>query len=213
MRIELKGVEKRFGEKRVLNELSLAFEHGERVLVRGANGAGKSTLLRILSGLSTADKGEVIWWHEGERISSPRIAYTCHDPLVYDGLTVEENIDFFRVLIGESHSRSDLLQMWNLTDRRLSEVRTLSQGERCRVGLCRAFLGYPQALVLDEPTASLDDPSTELLLGYLSKMPQLSVVSTHDPKRFTEWATRVITLESGSVLSDTAVTHSAGMNS
>ena len=202
MRIELAKVEKRFGLRRGLRGITLSFQQGERVLVLGRNGSGKSTFLKILAGLMTPDRGTVEWWHEGVRGCPSRLAYASDEPLVYDALTVEENLSFFSALSGEFRSIDELAEGWELQECRSRAVRNLSQGERTRIGLCRAFMGAPSLILLDEPTSSLDELSVGKLLETLSVTPALSVVTTHDPSRFADWATRTLFFEEGVVVED-----------
>jgi ABC-2 type transport system ATP-binding protein len=147
------GIGMRFGHRRVLEDVSFDLEPGRCVGVVGENGAGKSTLLRILVGLLRPTTGEV------ERRA--RLGYCPQEPLVFDGLTVEENFRWFAAAYGlrDDQWRPTAERMLERLDfarerRRLTGV--LSGGTRQKLNLAVALLAEPEVLVLDEPYAGFD---------------------------------------------------------
>ena len=98
--LEVRGLVRRYGRTTVLDGIDLTLGAGEALLVLGPNGAGKSTLLRTLAGLARPDRGTVRLAGAGVTESRRRVGYLAHDSLLYDELTVEENLRFAARLQG-----------------------------------------------------------------------------------------------------------------
>jgi len=216
--IVARGIEKSFGDRRILRGADLSVQPGERVGLVGANGCGKSTLLRIMGGAMEAEFGEV------ERPGT--VALLDQDP-VLPGLTVgdaaDEALAWHRRLLADYElalQREDLetagtLQAridavgWTLDHRidtlldrldappRDRVVTALSGGERRRVALARALLGTPDVLLLDEPTNHLDADTSDWLQGWLEASPSTVVLVTHDRYLLEAVATRIVEVEDG----------------
>lgn len=163
--LEARGLRRRFGAARVLAGVDLTVSAGEVLLILGANGAGKSTLLRILAGLLRPDAGTVAIAGDPIASARERIGFLAHDTLLYDDLTVRENLDFSAALhrgvgAGQVERALDRAGLAALAPRR---VRELSRGQQQRAALTRALLHGPSLLLLDEPYTGLDTASgTEL---------------------------------------------------
>jgi ABC-type multidrug transport system ATPase subunit len=188
-------LEKRFGRRRVLSELSFELPAAGFLVVSGANGSGKTTLLRILAGLVAPTRGTV----EVE-VGRSRIGVLTHEPLVYRELTALENLELYGRLyrVPERRERIGmLLERFGLWDARNERVGTYSRGMTQRLALCRALLHEPELLVLDEPYSALDVSGSGILDRELSELAgsKTAVVSTHDPKRLAAIATAELVLE------------------
>jgi ABC-type multidrug transport system ATPase subunit len=197
----VRDASKAFGANLVLRELSLCAYPGQVILLLGANGSGKSTLLRICAGLLKPDKGGVKFLSR-----QPSIGYIGHHSLVYGAMTVKENVELFSQLVSANHSK-DLLQRWDLERYSSTIARDLSRGTMLRLGLCRAFLGNPSCLLLDEPTGALDEHALGLFRSEIATLRKASpdssiVVATHDVNRLIDLATRVIVLNDGAIALD-----------
>jgi ABC-type multidrug transport system ATPase subunit len=184
--IAVRGLAKRYGDRRVFSGVDLDLERGGFLLVTGPNGSGKTTLLRILARLAAPTAGEL---RLPER---QRIGYLGHSPLVYRELTPLENLSLFGRLyrIPERGERVGmLLERFGLWDVRHERVSTFSRGMQQRLGLCRVLLHEPELLVLDEPYNALDTQGAALLDGVLAEQ-RTWVVATHEPERVESRATQ-----------------------
>ena len=177
------GLEKDYGEKRVLRGLDFRLERGGFLVVTGANGSGKTTLLRLCAGLAVPTGGTLEV--EPERGS---IGFLGHEPLVYRELTVLENLDLYGRLyrVPERRERIGmLLERFGLWESRAVRAGKLSRGQLQRLALCRSLLHKPELLILDEPFSGLDAEGAELLDRELAAMRERRtiLVATHDPDR------------------------------
>ena len=174
--LRLTAVTKRFGERSVLNGVSLEVAAGEYVAVLGDSGIGKSTLLNVIAGLEPVDAGKV-WFEERELTALGDDALTLlrRDSFgfvfqafhVLPHLTVEENVALPLLLQG-SPSREKaraLIAAVGLKGREASPPRELSGGELQRVAIARALVGGPKLVLADEPTGNLDPDNARQVLG------------------------------------------------
>jgi ABC-type multidrug transport system ATPase subunit len=192
--IEGRGLERRFGAKRVLRGLDLDVARGDFVVVTGANGSGKTTLLRLVAGLAAPTAGEL-------RVDAERadLGYLGHEPLVYRELSALENLALYARLyrVPESRERIGmLLERFGLWDVRNERAGTYSRGMLQRLALCRALLHDPTLLLLDEPFSGLDADGAELLDRELLERRGHAtfLVATHDPLRLAPLATGAVPL-------------------
>lgn len=187
--IRARGIEKRYGRRRVLAGIDLDVPLAGFVLVTGPNGSGKTTLLRIVAGLAAPTRGTL-----EVDVDRARMGFLAHEPLVYRELTALENLDLFGRLyrVPERRERIGmLLERFGLWEARGERVSTYSRGMTQRLALCRTLLHDPDLLVLDEPYSALDEQGTELLDRELDELVgrRTLVVSTHDPRRLERLAT------------------------
>ncbi len=162
--IDIKHVSKWFGDKQVLDDVSLYIRKGEFVTILGPSGCGKTTLLRILSGFETASEGEILL--EGADITQTpphqRPMNTVFQRYaLFPHLNVYDNIAFGLKLKKEKANIIEnkvrrALKMVGLTDYEHRDVNSLSGGQQQRVAIARAIVNQPTVLLLDEPLAALD---------------------------------------------------------
>ena len=188
-------LEKRYGLRPVLRDVTFEVARGGALLVTGPNGAGKSTLLRLIAGLAAPSRGSL-----EIQVERRKIGFLGHEPLLYRELTALENLDLYGRLyrVPERRERIGmLLERFGLWEARRQRVTSYSRGMTQRLALCRALLHEPELVVLDEPHASLDDEGLALLdaeLDALSAAGATLVVATHDPERVAALATDRMTL-------------------
>ena len=178
-----RGVEKRYGRKRVLRGVDIVVPRGGFAVVTGPNGSGKTTLLRLLAGLAQPTRGDLLV--DADR---SRIGYLAHEPLVYRELTAVENLELYGRLyrVPERRERVGmLLERFTLWDARNERVSTYSRGMTQRLALCRALLHDPDLLIFDEPFSALDEDGAMLLDRELESLAgeRTIVLTTHDPDR------------------------------
>jgi len=191
------GLEKRYGDRPVLRDVSFEVERAGVLVVTGPNGAGKSTLLRLVTGLATPSRGSL-----EVAVDRRRIGFVGHEPLVYAELTALENLDLYGRLyrVDERRERVGmLLERFGLWEARHRRVSSYSRGMTQRLALCRALLHEPELIVLDEPHSALDDEGADLLDSELAAIvdggDRTLVVATHDPERLAAMATGRVVLE------------------
>lgn len=157
--LELSDVTYAYHHRAVLRGVTLTLGRGERVAILGANGSGKTTLLRVAAGLARPRSGTAVWFgrHHDHALVRHRIGFVAHDSLLYEGMTVGENLGFFAALYGVPRARVGAVAvatgLESLLPRR---IRVLSRGQRQRANLARALLHDPELLILDEPQTGLD---------------------------------------------------------
>lgn len=182
--IELVGIWKGYGSTEVLKGLNLKVGEGEFVVVRGKSGAGKTTLLKIVGLLEPPDRGEVRLFNqnvsglsddERSSIRLYKIGFVFQFFNLIPALTVLENIELPLALagVGGSERRERayrLLKYFGLIDLAERLPETLSGGERQRIAVIRALANNPKIILADEPTSSIDDENSELLIKLLTKI-------------------------------------------
>jgi len=218
----LSQVEKSFGRQRVLgghdvfSGLTLEMYGGDFVLLLGANGVGKTTLLRICVGLSRADRGLLSYANcaVGAHPMS-EIGHSGHELMLYDNLTLSENLKLIAGLMNIEMSVQEHIESWKLGPCAGKPLSELSRGLQYRASLCRMFLGDPHYMFLDEPTSSLDEASLDLFVRNVRKRLQsgpeecFALVATHDVMRLLEAASRIIVLHDGVIARDTLLLQEA----
>ena len=217
--IEVKHVTKSFGEKiTALNDCSLTIKRGEVVVIVGPSGSGKSTMLRTLNLLETPTEGEVIF--EGVNIADKSVDINKHRQKMgmvfqhfnlFPHMTVMENLTLGPVKVkGMSQADAEalatkLLGTVGLADRANAYPIQLSGGQKQRIAIVRALCMSPDVMLFDEPTSALDPEMVGEVLEVmrnLAKEGMTMVVVTHEMGFAREVGSRVIFMDSGSILVD-----------
>ena len=163
--IEVKNLVKKYGNHTAVDHLNFTIEEGHVYGFLGPNGAGKSTTMNIMTGYLGATEGEVLI--NGHDIlkepeeAKKQIGYLPELPPLYMEMTVREYLEFVAELKGIAKNKREesinevekMVKIWEVENRL---IRNLSKGYRQRVGLAQAVLGFPEIIILDEPSVGLD---------------------------------------------------------
>jgi phospholipid/cholesterol/gamma-HCH transport system ATP-binding protein len=210
--IEVRNLEKSFGDHKVLDGVSFCIEKGESVVIIGRSGGGKSILLKHLIALLKPDAGQVLI--DGENVVPlderqllrvrHKFGMLFQGAALFDSMTVAENIAF--PLRRERHLAeseiagrvSEVLEMVDLPGTERKKPSELSGGMRKRVGLARAIVYQPEIVLYDEPTTGLDpivsDSIDQLILRVRDRLHVTSVVVTHDMRSARRIGQRILML-------------------
>lgn len=211
--IKVEGLEKAFGDNKVLRGIDTEIKKGEVVVVIGASGSGKSTFLRCLNLLEDPTGGKIFF--EGTDITAPKVNINVHRQKMgmvfqqfnlFNNLTILKNITLAPVKLGvmpkdkaEEKAR-ELLRRVGLEEKANAYPSQLSGGQKQRVAIVRALAMNPEVLLFDEPTSALDP---EMVGEVLEVMKQLAdegmtmVVVTHEMGFAREVASRVVFIDEG----------------
>ena len=173
--IELKKIEKRFGEVVALSDISLDIYQGEIFGIMGSNGAGKTTLLKIIAVLEKPSGG--VYYFDGKVANDSlrrKITMVFQHPVMLRG-TVFDNVAFGLRLREEKNDIIEskvyeALKLVGVDKYADARVHSLSGGEKQKVALARAIVCDPEVLLLDEPTSSLDPSSVKLIEDLIRKL-------------------------------------------
>ncbi len=215
---QLDGAGLRYGESRVLEDISLRLDRPAMVALTGPNGAGKSTLLGIMAGLRHGHDGscrfqgtEVSRWSRSE--FAKRVSFVPQSLRLEFPFTAEQVVLMGRTPYAGGYFENDrdwaaVSRAMSLTDTtvfRDRDFRSLSGGERQRVVLASALAQEPEVLLLDEPTTFLDlqhQVAIYRLLRELAREGMLVVAVTHDLNLAAAYSDRVLVLERGRLVAD-----------
>lgn len=178
--LELKNINKRFGEKILLDNFSYQFQRGEKVGIIGKNGVGKSTLLNIIQGIENYDSGEI---EVGETIKfgyfSQKGLSFKEDQRVIDFM--KDIAEYYPLANGKSISASQFLRMFLFNDQtQYTPISNLSGGEKRRLYLISVLFQNPNFLIFDEPTNDLDLPTLTVLENFLQNFQGCLIIVSHD---------------------------------
>ena len=207
--LELRNICKKYGDRALAAGLSLQVGPGETLALLGPSGAGKSTLLKIAAGLEPPDHGSV--WFNGQDITglAPErrgFALMFQDFALFPHLNVLDNVAFGLVEQGikrpaARERAAAMLSRFGLAEHAQQRVWTLSGGEQQRVGLARALITAPRALLLDEPFSALDAELRQSLrqefCQHIAAAGVATLLVTHDEQEARAMASRGLRLRAG----------------
>lgn len=214
MSIQVKNIEKHFGQYHALQNISLDFPEGKLIALLGPSGCGKTTLLRIIAGLETADSGQIILHGQDAthlHVQQRNIGFMFQHYALFKHMTVFDNVAFgLRVKKQNRPSETDikkrvmelleLVQLPHLAQRYPAQ---LSGGQRQRIALARALAVEPKVLLLDEPFGALDAKVRKELRRWLRNLHDelhiSSIFVTHDQEEALEVADEIVVMNKGIV--------------
>lgn len=207
--IKLQNINKSFGQKKVLTDISFKTKEGEIIGFLGPNGAGKTTTMRVIVGYLKPTSGEIIVDDKNpieDRVEVLKlIGYLAENNPLYQEMRVLEYLNFIRTIKNDSEENLNLLiKKTGVEDVLQSRIEELSRGYKQRVGLTSSLLGDSKILILDEPTSGLDpieqDKIRQLIKDLRHK--KTIILSTHILSEVEDVATRLIIINKGKIAYD-----------
>ena len=213
--IVAEGLTKRFNGLTAVDGLSFEVEQGEIFGLLGPNGAGKTTTIRILASLIQPSEGEAYVGGLSVRDDALRVRETIgiltESPSLYERLSAQENLEFFAKAYGvdEPQTRGarirELMELFDLWDRRGDRAGTFSKGMKQKLALARALVHQPGILYLDEPTSGLDPKSAKNIRDLMERLSQREgqtiLLSTHRLEDAERLCDRVMIINRGATMS------------
>ncbi len=213
--LEVRGLEKKYGRRKVVDGVNFCVRESEIVGLLGPNGAGKSTSFKMTCGIVKPDRGqvflgdqEVTEWPMFRRASEGRMGYLAQESSVFRKLTVEQNILAIFELLGVSYRErrkrtEELLEDFDITHIRRSKAGRLSGGERRRLEIARCLVTDPQIVMLDEPFAGIDPVTVQSIQEIICKLRARGIailITDHAAREILQTVDRCYVISKGSVL-------------
>ena len=214
--IEVKNLEKSFGDQKILKGITTTIQKGEKVVVIGPSGSGKSTFLRCLNRLETPTSGQILFEGQDLTAISEKQLYAVREKMgmvfqhfhLFPHLTIQKNITLAPVklkLLTQEQANENAQLLWEkvgLSDKANQYPGQLSGGQKQRIAIARALAMNPDVMLFDEPTSALDP---EMVGEVLELMRELAsegmtmVVVTHEMGFAREVASRVMFMDGGKI--------------
>lgn len=196
-------------QKQMMLDVKLEIKKGEFLALSGVSGSGKTTLLRILAGFEDA-KGTISVdneiWLDAKTTLPPQkrtIGFVFQDYALFNNMSILQNLLFVNK---DKALASHLLNITELSELKDRYPNTLSGGQKQRVALCRAMMGQPKLLLMDEPLSALDSKMrTKLqseILALHNEFETTIIMVSHDPSEIYRLASRVVVLEQGVIVNE-----------
>ncbi len=204
--VEIDGLAKRYGDRAVVDGVSMTVAAGEVVALLGPNGAGKTTTVEIVEGYRRADAGTVRVLGEdparGGRSLRARVGLMLQTGGIDLRARPRETIDQYARFHADGRDPDELLDLLGLRSVATTPFRRLSGGERQRLGFALALVGRPEVLILDEPTAGMDPEARALVRGLIADQRAAGIavlLTSHDLGDVERIADRIVVLIAGRV--------------
>ena len=214
--LKISHLQKRFGDRVAVDDVSFEVAAGETIGLLGPNGAGKTTTLSMMCGLARPDGGSVSF--QGQHVQDAnrfkqRVGLVPQDLALYDELSAWANLELFGGLYGlqgkglarRAHEALDLVGLGN---RRRDRVKTFSGGMKRRLNIAAALLHDPELILLDEPTVGVDPQSRNAIFENLEELKRRGktlVYTTHYMEEAERLCDRVVIIDHGKVIANDTV--------
>lgn len=213
--IEIKNLEKSFGDSKVLKGISTVFETGKTNLIIGQSGSGKTVLLKSLLGIHAPDSGQIIFdgrvysdlTPDEKRALRTEIGMVFQGSALFDSMTVAQNVAFPLKMFTknnrtETNDRVDfVLKRVNLIDAHHKLPSEISGGMQKRVAIARAIVNHPKYLFCDEPNSGLDPNTSTIIDNLIKEITEeydiTTVINTHDMNSVMEIGENILFLKNG----------------
>lgn len=211
MYVELKNIQKRFGDYQAADSVSFGIEKGKLIGLLGPSGSGKTTILRMIAGLEAPDSGDI--YIDGQRVNDipagkRGIGFVFQNYALFRYMTVFDNIAFGLEVQKKKKAEirervHELIELVGLSGLEKRYPNQLSGGQRQRVAFARALAPHPHLLLLDEPFAAIDAKIRQelrsWLRGMIDKLGITSIFVTHDQDEAVEVAHEIIVTNTGRI--------------
>lgn len=206
--LEVKKLNKSYGEFKALDDVSFKAEKGKITGFLGPNGAGKTTTMRIITGFLASDSGSVLF--SGKKASSvdftKELGYLPENNPLYLNLRVDEFLKFSAELkeVTDLSEIKEIVEKCGLEKVQMKIIGTLSKGYKQRVGLAKALIGSPKYVVLDEPTTGLDPNQKKEILKLIKSLAKDKVIifSSHVLTEVQEISDKLIIINEGKLVAE-----------
>jgi ABC-2 type transport system ATP-binding protein len=209
--IEVRGLEKRYGDNEAVRGISFRVEPGEVFGLLGPNGAGKTTTVEILEGYRTRSGGSVsVLGHDPERRERSlraRVGIVLQSTAMYPNITVREALSHWAAFYPHPRSVDEVIDLAGLGGFEGSRTRTLSGGQQRRLDFALALVGDPEIVFLDEPTTGFDPAARRAAwetVRSLARLGKTIVLTTHYLDEAQALADRVAIIKDGRILAEGA---------
>jgi len=212
--IEIKNLNKKFGDLWVLKNINLTINEGERVVIVGESGAGKSTLLRCINYLEKPTSGTISY--EGNLITGKnlrmyrqKVGMVFQSNNLFDNLTVLENIILAPLKLNKGKTKDliqeadILLKKLDMYDKRDVYPSSLSGGQKQRIAIIRTLMMKPKVILFDEPTSALDPTKVAEVQNLMLKLSDdgiTLIIVTHEPTFMSKVATKIVYMDDGRII-------------
>lgn len=207
MKLEVKNIQKSFGEKKVLKGLSFIAEGGMAFGILGRNGAGKTTTIRIIMNVFPASSGEVLLNGEPINYKNVRFGYLPEERGLYPKKKIIDQLCYFGELKGMDHKVAQQeadrwLERLGMMEYRNKKLQTLSKGNQQKIQLITALIHDPDIVILDEPFSGLDPVNAMLLKEVVKETIQkgkIVLFSSHQMNYIEEFCQSIAILNEGKI--------------
>jgi heme exporter protein A len=191
--LEVQNLAKRFGSRKVFDNINFALEPGHSLAIVGPNGSGKSTLLKLIIGFGIPTRGQVIFSENNKKLDFDqyrrRLALVSPYLALYGSLTARENLEFLSKVNGDIISRDQIekiLSQVGLDGRGEDFVSAYSSGMLQRLKYAAALLKNPEILLIDEPTSNLDDAGKKIVFELLEsrRKDTIIIIATNEKEEY-----------------------------
>ena len=210
--IKVTGLTKKYGRYLAINNISFNIEKGETVGLLGPDSSGKSTIMKILTGYLSSTQGKVEFGGfdllEFPLDAKRRIGYLPEIPPLYTDMKVREYLDFIydlkKVKFPKGPHIDEVLRLVKIDHIENRLIKILSKGEKQMVGFAGALIGNPDVLILDEPTAYLDQNQIVEIRSLITRLSKTHtiILSSHNFCEIGAVCKRVIVIEQGQLVAD-----------
>ncbi|MCO0862507.1 ABC transporter ATP-binding protein [Staphylococcus pasteuri] len=183
--ININDVSKSYRNKHIFDKLNMQIQDNQITILLGENGAGKSTLLRLIAGIEKVDSGSIQYFNQTltKRHIRDMVGYVPQDIALFEHMTVNKNINFFKSLCNNPVSEEtiqDYLSQLNFKETKV-KVSNLSGGNKRKINILIGLLSNPHILILDEPTVGIDLESRYDIHRLLEQLKShcLIIMTTH----------------------------------